>query len=366
MPGAHDKPFIASILFLDIVGYSKYSVEQQHEIKEHFTALLSAVIESIQEAERIAIDTGDGAAICFLAHPEVALQVALTVRSRLAHHPEQIPLDYQLSMGINIGPVRVVTDINRQRNVIGDGINAAQRVLGFASPGQILVSSAFHDIVAFLTTDHMNMFRAVGTRADKHGREHSIYEVAQGFEAQVLHDVAEDLKDDLDCAPDDGADDASRPPPLPQNVLLAIETKYAQYVGPIAKVLVRNGVRKASGAEGLCDFLSDMIADAAEKRVFRDSFFGMVGKPPAAAGQDVAPRPPPSGSSSPWAIPEAHLAAIEAMLTQHIGPIAKVVVKRHAASSSSVQTLCENLAQHIESEEKQKSFIEQAVHLLEE
>ena len=61
-----------------------------------------------------------------------------------------------------------------------------------------------------------------------------------------------------------------------------------------------------------------------------------------------------------------HLAAIETLLTRHIGPIARVVIKRHAASSSSARTLCENLAQHIESEEQQKNFIAQASRLLEE
>lgn len=366
MPGPDHKPFIASILFLDIVGYSKHSVEHQHDIKEHFTALLSAVIRPIPEGERIAIDTGDGAAICFLAHPEVALQVALTVRSRLAQEPGKIPMGYRLSMGINIGPVRVVTDINRQRNVIGDGINAAQRVLGFASPDQILVSSAFHDIVAFLTTDHMNMFRAVGARADKHGREHSIYEVAQGFEAQALGDLADGMEQVVAGAADGGAQDAPGQDALPQAALRAIETQYAQYVGPIAKVLVQKGVRKASGAGELCAFLCDMIGDAADRRAFRDYFLGVVGEPGKGASREAAAPAAPSATPGVQGISDVHLAAIETLLTQHIGPIARVVVKRHAASSSSVRTLCENLAQHIESEEQQKSFFEQAAHLLEE
>jgi hypothetical protein len=36
----------------------------------------------------------------------------------------------------------------------------------------------------------------------------------------------------------------------------------------------------------------------------------------------------------------------------------------HSASSSSIETLCDNLAQHIESEEKQQRFVEQARRLL--
>jgi class 3 adenylate cyclase len=364
MPEPSIKPYIASVLFLDIVGYSKQSVENQHDIKQHFTTLLSAVIESLPGEERIAIDTGDGAAICFLANPEVALQVALVVRNRLAQPSEVIPMGYQLCMGINIGPVRVVTDINQQRNVIGDGINVAQRVLGFASPGQILVSSAFHDIVAFLTTDHMNMFRAAGARPDKHGREHNVYEVVEGFDAQTLLDIVNGQQQataEVGFADDQ---DASEPARIPEATLQAIETKYAQYVGPIAHVLVQKGVSKASGAEGLCTILSDMIDDAVDRRAFRDFFFSVVGRASEGAGKEGLAPVEPVGTNDAQAISGAHLAAIEAMLTQHIGPIASVVIKRHAASSSSIETLCDNLAQHIESEEKQQRFIEQATRLL--
>ena len=38
-------------------------------------------------------------------------------------------------LGINLGPVRLVKDINGQMNIIGDGINVAQRVMSFAEPG---------------------------------------------------------------------------------------------------------------------------------------------------------------------------------------------------------------------------------------
>ena len=322
MPEPSDKPFIASILFLDIVGYSKHSVEHQHDIKQHFTELLSAVIEPLPEKERIAIDTGDGAAICFLAHPEVAL----------------IPMGYQLCMGINIGPVRVVTDINRQRNVIGDGINAAQRVLGFATPGQILVSSAFHDIVAFLTTDHMKMFHAVGVRPDKHGREHNVYEVVEGFEIQTLLDITDGQQEVAAEAGVVDAREVPEPAGIPEASLQAIATQYAKYVGPIANVMVQKGVSKASGAEGLCAFLGDMIDDAADRRAFRDYFFSVVGGGSEGAGNEKQAPVEPVDTSGGQAISSAHLVTIEAMLTEQIGPIASVVIKRHSASRSNASS----------------------------
>ena len=38
-------------------------------------------------------------------------------------------------LGVNLGPVRLVKDLNGQMNIIGDGINVAQRVMSFSRPG---------------------------------------------------------------------------------------------------------------------------------------------------------------------------------------------------------------------------------------
>jgi len=361
------KPFIASILFLDVVGYSKHSVEHQHDIKEHFNTLLSEAILPIPEEERIAIDTGDGAAICFLAHPEVALQVALIARDKLAENTVQEPVDYQVCMGINSGPVRLVKAINQRRNVIGDGINAAQRVISFADPGQILVSSAFHDIVAFLTTDHMNMFQSIGTRPDKHGRNHNVFKVVDGYDAKNLLEI-ESSEKTLE-PPETQIVSGAGTDALIQNEtnsesLRNIETRFAQYAGPIAKVMVQRGMRKATSHEELCNLLVDMIAEEKDKIEFREYFFKEMEGIAPFPGEEKATNADSAEASVRQAISSHHLMALEEMLTQHIGPIAKIVIKRHAECSSSMQTLCDNLAQHIESEESQQRFINQTRSLI--
>ena len=52
-----------------------------------------------------------------------------------------------IRMGVNLGPVRLVKDLNAQLNIIGDGINVAQRVMSFSDPGQLLVSRSFYEVV---------------------------------------------------------------------------------------------------------------------------------------------------------------------------------------------------------------------------
>jgi hypothetical protein len=83
-------------------------------------------------------------------------------------------------MGIHLGPVRLVKDLNGQTNVVGDGINAAQRVMSFAEPGQLLVSRSFHDVVARMSDEHARLFTREGLRTDKHVREHEVFAVAGG------------------------------------------------------------------------------------------------------------------------------------------------------------------------------------------
>jgi hypothetical protein len=73
-----------------------------------------------------------------------------------------------------------VKDLNGQMNIIGDGINVAQRVMGFSRPGQLLVSRSFYEVVSCLSRDYLTLFQHEGSRTDKHVREHEVYSVVGG------------------------------------------------------------------------------------------------------------------------------------------------------------------------------------------
>ena len=89
--------------------------------------MLAKALRAVPEETRIAIDTGDGAAICFMGDPEEALDSAMLLRDLLL---QRRPL--QVRIGPHMGPARVISDINERANVIGDGSNAAQRIMDFA------------------------------------------------------------------------------------------------------------------------------------------------------------------------------------------------------------------------------------------
>ena len=117
------RTLICSVLFLDIVEYSKRPVEEQIHLKQAFNRLLTAALDRVSPRDRIILDTGDGAAVTFPGDPEDALFVAISIRDLAGALP--------VRMGINLGPVRLVRDLNKQTSIIGDGIIVAQRVMGF-------------------------------------------------------------------------------------------------------------------------------------------------------------------------------------------------------------------------------------------
>jgi class 3 adenylate cyclase len=164
-----NRTLVCSVLFIDIVGYSKKGVGDQVKLKHIFNSVLTNALEQVPPRERVVVDTGDGAAVTFLGDPEGALFVALAVHDSVGELP--------VRMGINLGPVSLMKDINGLDNVVGDGINVAERVMGFASQGQVLVSRSFFEVVSLLTKDYATLFKQEQSRTDKHDRAHELYAV---------------------------------------------------------------------------------------------------------------------------------------------------------------------------------------------
>jgi len=168
-PPSDSRTLIASVLFVDIAGYSRFGVTEQIRLKQSFNDVLSAALQDTEVRERVVVDTGDGAAVAFLGDPERALFAALSVFDNVGELP--------VRMGINMGPVHVSRDINGQENVIGDGINVAQRIMSFAAAGQLFVSRTFYDVVQLLSGEYATMFQPIGGRTDKHARTHEVFAV---------------------------------------------------------------------------------------------------------------------------------------------------------------------------------------------
>src|SRR5436305_12268904 len=116
---------IGHVLFIDVVGYSRLSIDDQHAAIEELNEIVRAS-EQVQRAEAasrlLKVPAGDGMALVFYTSPDAPAQCATEIRFALKAHPR-----LRLRMGIHSGPISGVVDVTGRANVAGAGINIAQR-----------------------------------------------------------------------------------------------------------------------------------------------------------------------------------------------------------------------------------------------
>src|SRR5437867_7002285 len=162
---------IAHVLFIDIVGYSKLSINDQNRAVEELNQVVRAS-EQFQLAEAagrlIKIPTGDGMALVFYTSPEAPAQSAVEISRVLKEHPR-----LQLRMGIHSGPISGVVDVNERPNLAGAGLNIAQRVMDCGDAGHILLSKhVAEDLEEY--DEWRPLLHDLGTCEVKHGVRVSI------------------------------------------------------------------------------------------------------------------------------------------------------------------------------------------------
>lgn len=347
------KNVLGTIMFMDLVSYSTYSMDQQVVIKALFNELISKAIGGVKESSRIVLDTGDGAAICFLGDPEEALQSALLMRDLLVQKYGQ---KLSMRVGLHLGPIRMMLDINNRVNVVGDGINVAQRVMDFSKANQIVVSRAYYDVISQISDNAASLFSYLGPRSDKHQRSHEIYAV-----------VDRSAQSEAVGAPTDIAFEPTRTVPIEALItpeaLLEIETALARIIGPLAHVLVKKALPRVTDVQSLRDALAVSIPDA----LARDTFLHAhsLSRPVSTSATSTGfarsnvtrPAEPQSESMRILAVNAEQQAVLERALGQYLGPLSRTLVRREVARQLSFNTLLQALAAHIDKPEERAKFL---------
>lgn len=347
-----NRTWLASVVFLDIVGYSKQPVANQIAFREHMGKIITEAIAHVPEDDRLIIDAGDGAALCFLGDPEDALVAAMNLLGILRNSEADGAPSFALRIGINLGPVKPGYDVTGRRNVIGDGINVAQRVMSFAKPNQILVSRSFYEVIGCLSTEYEQLFQYQGVRKDKHVREHAVYEVKVAGSGRPA--VTEVVGVDVD-------EEALTRPPAPLELsathhdevhaahfdrvdLQTAETELTKYIGPVARILVNRASHKVDSLGGIYEALAHCIDDEQDREAF------------LAKGREIAGHVAPAADAALPALTPERLKMAEAELAKTIGPVAKILVKSAAAKATTMDELCTLLAEELPTEEAKKAL----------
>jgi hypothetical protein len=132
---------IAHVLFLDLVGYSRRSVSGQRQLVEELNAAVAAspAFDAARALDAVQIfPSGDGMALAFYHDMTAPARCAVEVARRLCGEGQP-----PVRMGIHSGLVQGQLDLAGRQNLVGEGLNTAQRVMDFGEAGHILLSGQY-------------------------------------------------------------------------------------------------------------------------------------------------------------------------------------------------------------------------------
>ncbi|MBA3771638.1 MAG: protein kinase [Ramlibacter sp.] len=352
--GSPRRNLMCTIMFLDLVGGAARSADDQVALKKQFDELIAKSLQGVPEDSRIAIDTGNGAAICFMGDPEEPLHAAMLLRDLLGQRHGGL---VSARIGLHMGPVRVVSDINGRVNVVGDGINVAQRVMDFAQGKQVLVSRSYYDVISRITDDTAGLFEYLGQYEDKHARKHEVYAVTSQR----------------------GAGNTRREGPstgytqtLPVTSIRAlepgevheVEMDLARNIGPLARVLVR---KAQALAPSTIQAMREALAPSIQEAKAREAFLAGGQGSPWKSHVGSSSRPMSSPRSQPLrsgpgtqgvGITAADLAVVEQTLSRFIGPMARMLVRKETGRTSSFREFVKAVALNIDQPEQRDQFMQ--------
>ena len=136
---------IAAILAADIAGYSRLVAEDEEETLRRFAVYRGVFEDFVARAGgRIFNTAGDGFLAEFPSAVDAvrcAIDIQESIRNRNAAYPASRQMAFR--MGLTIGDV-----VDRDGDLLGDGVNIAARLQTLADPGRICISKSVYDSVA--------------------------------------------------------------------------------------------------------------------------------------------------------------------------------------------------------------------------
>ena len=147
--------------------------------------------------------------------------------------------------------------------------------------------------------------------------------------------------------------------PLDAAQLKEIETELAKRIGPLASVLVRKAAKKSTTIEAVIDAVTTEIDDEQERDAFTRRMKENIRPPAAPSHQGDRTEIPTQLAVSRFDI--GVLNSAETRLAQHIGAIARVIVKKAAMKARDEGELYLIIADEIEDQNDRKAFIRKAI-----
>jgi len=161
-----------------------------------------------------------------------------------------------------------------------------------------------------------------------------------------------------------GAKTTQPPPGWDPGLLKVIEGHLARFVGPVAKVMLKRAALQTTDVDSLYGILGEQLTAAEEQKQFLATRTKLPGAPP----------PKPLASTRTVAIEAGTMLAAKAAgapltadmiaaatrkLTEYVGPIAKVIVKKAAGQASTSRQFYLLLADSVANEAERARFLDE-------
>src|SRR6186997_2765168 len=136
---------IAAIFAADIAGYSRLVAEDEEETLRRLSSYRAVISDFIAKAPGRIFNTAGDAVFAEFASAVDAVRCAIDIQESLRTRNRAYPPSRQMNfrIGITIGDV-----VERDGDLLGDGVNIAARLEGLAEPGGICVSHSVYEQVA--------------------------------------------------------------------------------------------------------------------------------------------------------------------------------------------------------------------------
>jgi hypothetical protein len=370
-----NKTFMGTVVFLDLGEAA--SASPAPELHQRVREVVSRTVGHLPVAERILLDTGNGAVVCFPGDPEDAVFVAIGIRDSLQQETATFP-DMQVRLGVNLGPVKVLEEKPGHTQLLGEGMHGAEALLSFAAPSQILASRSFFELVSSLSDEYRDLFHHHGARRLPGARDVDLYELAPVGGTRSMADSTwpagaappgaamplipvVPLQSPAAAAPAAAmAAPATPSPGWRPEALLELSAALAKAMGPLAPLLVKRSADKTDDPRVLVELLSDALTDESDRAAFvafSRKWMASARKsspPPAQA----APAAAKTGTArSAGNLKPEERAKLEAALAPHVGPIARVLVERVAHDATDIAAASHTLAGSLPDGEQRRTFL---------
>ncbi len=152
---------------------------------------------------------------------------------------------------------------------------------------------------------------------------------------------------------------------LDREMLKKVEAELMKHIGPIAPVVIRRAAKSSSTMEILCKTVGEEIDDEQTRAAFIRKFTARE-----KSGQPISGRTALADAPSQAALQSISqkftaemIARAEKLLSQHIGAVAKVVVKRAAAKARDEAELYFLISDEIKDPTEKKLFAKKAISI---